>query len=143
MKEIIQAAMQFLFIPYIYGGKNVFTGLDCSGLVCEILKMTPVAPWDFERNAQGIHDYFLDHSFKEKKGPGALAFYGTDCQNITHVGFMVNDSTIMEAGHGNSQILNKEEAVAIEANVRLRPINYRADLVCVLCPKYEENGLLP
>lgn len=133
MKILYDYAMSFLGVPYLYGGKNRLTGLDCSGLVEELLKAGGAdAPG--VQNAQAFFDLFkLDPC---KRQFGALAFYGADNGHITHVGFLLDPYHIIEAGAGDSKTITLENAKMRSAMVRIRPINFRPDLQAVLWPRY-------
>lgn len=142
MKILYDLAMQHLLIPYVYGGKIPIVGLDCSGLVCELLHAVGAFP-SLEANAQGIHDYFITRSTKSEVGLGALAFYGKSEKEISHVGMLLDTHMMIEAGHGDSSTTSIEIAKSRGAYVRLRPFNYRKDLVTILRPDYQGIGLEP
>lgn len=134
-KELLLAyALSFLGVPYRWGGNNPLTGLDCSGLVCEILKGHGVVPHSMDATSQQLFNMFGDSSVSPQLG--ALAFYGKSKDEITHVAFCLNDRLIVEAGSGNHNVTDLSEAQAKGAVVRIRPLNYRRDLVSVLMPVY-------
>ena len=67
---------------------------------------------------------------------GALAFYGKNTQAITHIGFMIDENRMVEAGGGDSTTTDVNKAVQRGAFVRQAPYNRRKDLVAVLMPDY-------
>ncbi len=143
MTILAQIALQYIGVPYIYGGKNALQGLDCSGLVCELLHALGAIPFGFDANALGIHSHFAPLSKDGEITTGSLAFYGPDLKSIDHVAMFLDTHLIIEAGHGTPQTLTKEIATQRGAMVRVRPYNYRKDLVCVLRPNYEDMGFNP
>lgn len=133
-------ALQFLNTPYIYNGKNPLTGLDCSGLVSEILKGAGVISWNSNMNSQELYDYFKPQTQGTIIATGSLAFYGKDEKSIEHVALFINTHSVVEAGHGDSTITTLDLAKDRGAMVRVRPYNYRKDLVSVIRPNYEQVG---
>lgn len=130
-------AMSFLNKPYIWGGKNPIFGMDCSGLVCELLQSLGLIKSNDEHNAQSLCALFMKDS-EETKTPsfGSLIFYGKEIQSITHVGFGLNDLQMIEAGGGGASTVNMDVAEKTNAYVKIRPFNHRSDLVTILNPKY-------
>lgn len=124
-------------IPYKWGGSNSLTGFDCSGLVQEILSSIGQDP-PGDQTAQGLYDYFFKNGFVNVLGLGALAFYGKDIKSITHVVFMLDDFSAIGANGGGSQIKTFEDAEKMNAFIKIRPINYRKDLVAVVMPNYNQ-----
>lgn len=123
--------VQFLNTPYVWGGKNPLTGEDCSGFVCEILKMRGLIKTNEELDAQEIYDRFKDTG-KPVQKPGAILWYGKSLSQINHVALLLDHTTIIEAGHGDSQTLTKEDAAKQGAYIRPRLYNFRNDfLVCL------------
>lgn len=141
MNNLVLTALQFLRIPYIYGGKNPLIGLDCSGLVCEILHSAGLLPWDFQSNAQGIYDHFKEKAVDGEIAAGSLSFYGKSLTQIDHVGFLIDTHLMVEAGHGDPSLLTIDLAVKKGAYSRVRPFNYRKDLIKILRPKYSDFGI--
>jgi Cell wall-associated hydrolases (invasion-associated proteins) len=76
-----------LGLPYIWGGSNPLTGMDCSGYVQEILAAGGVDPKG-DQTAQGLFDFFSTNGLIGAKGAGSLAFYGKSPKAITHVAFL-------------------------------------------------------
>lgn len=142
MELLKQYALSFLGVPYRWGGENPITGVDCSGLVQELLISAGAHPdphHDF--TAQALYSYFEKHgAFPGLCTLGALAFYGKSRDQISHVAFCLDSSRVIEAGGGNHLTLTKDDAAAQNAFVRIRPVDHRADLVAVIKPAYNRIG---
>jgi cell wall-associated NlpC family hydrolase len=133
VKLLIDYAMSFLGVPYVYGGNNRFTGLDCSGFVQEVIKSGGVIlPSDM--SAQGLHDLFINAGCKRQAG--ALAFFGKGPKEISHVALMVDGYRIIEAAGGDRTTRDFDEFKRRGAMVRIRPLTHRTDLITVLWPGY-------
>lgn len=127
--------LSFLNIPYIYGGKNPLSGEDCSGLVCEFLKVLGVIQTNEEFGSQQLYDKFKPMTLTGDSvvaSTGSLAFYGKDESHIDHVAMFLDSNFIVEAGHGTADTLTKDIATQRGAYSRVRPYKYRSDLVTVL-----------
>jgi cell wall-associated NlpC family hydrolase len=137
LETAIEYAKQFIGLPYIWGGDDPLTGFDCSGLVQEILASVGLDP-EGDQTAQGLYDYFVKRpNTKTAQGPGALVFFGQSITKITHIGFMINDFQMIEAGGGGSKTLSLKDAATQNAFVKIRPASRRKDLVAVLLPSYD------
>lgn len=137
MKQLIKEyALKFVGLPYLWGGDDPIKGFDCSGLVQEILEAAGIDPVG-DQTAQGLYDYFVRLPDSSNiKTCGALAFYGKNVKEISHVALLVDDFTIIEAGGGGSRTQNLNDASNQNAFIRLRPVHKRKDLVAVVYPKY-------
>lgn len=92
-QELITFARQFLYAPYLWGGRSIF-GIDCSGLTQVVFKVF------------GIH-LLRDASYQAQEGetlnliseaqPGDLAFFDDDEGNIIHVGIISGEGTLLHA----------------------------------------------
>lgn len=130
-------ALSFIGLPYKWGGDDPVEGFDCSGLIIELYKSVGILPRDYDGTAQSIYDLFEKQSLQNSYGLGSLVFYGESVTKITHVAMLIDNSQpwrIIEAGGGNSHVLNKEDAALKNAYVRIRPMNYRSDKVAVIKP---------
>lgn len=132
-------ALSFLNIPYIYGGKTPLVGMDCSALACEILQATGALETNTELSSQQLFDLFRNDQFEGALKEGDLAFYGQGSSQISHVAVFLDNNLIIEAGHGNSQITTIVMAQNRDAKTRVRPHNYRKDLVAVVRPNYKKT----
>ena len=133
----IEHGLRFIGKPYYWGGQGPM-GLDCSGLMVEIMRATDKIGRKDDYTASQL--YMLFHSKlvpRPLAGPGMMAFFGGSIDHITHVGMVVDvleDSTVLvlEAVGGGSGVDTEEEAQARDAMVTIRPM--RSDLVAVVDP---------
>lgn len=131
-------AMSFLNSAYKWGGKNPLAGMDCSGLVCELLQSLGTLKNNEELTSQNLYDRFKVFALESKTVPefGTLVFFGKDAKSIDHVGFALNSLQMIEAGGGNSATLNEEIAEKTNAYVKIRPYKYRPDFFVIIHPNY-------
>ena len=134
VSSMIEYAMCFVGTPYKWGGSNPVEGVDCSGLLQEVLASIGMDP-SGDQTAQGLFNYFSQGCL-HIKGAGAIVFYGASMSQITHVALMINEFQIIEAGGGGSKTLTREDAGKQNAFVRIRPFGHRKDFVAALMPTY-------
>jgi len=137
-------AMSLVGTPYLWGGSNVLAGFDCSGLCIELMQSCGAFPQRQDTTAQGLYNnlYKTGAYIGNARSFGSLAFYGQSTTKITHVGFVLDSSRVLEAGSGGRRIKTVEDAARYNAVVRIRPIVYRSDLVAVGRPDYTSIGML-
>lgn len=126
-------AMRFVGLPYRWGGDDAIDGFDCSGLVVELLQSVGVLPKGFDSNAAGFWN-FPAFAKADAARFGSLAFFGLP--TVTHIGFCLSDTLMLEAGGGCAKTTSKEAAAAANAYVRVRPIKGRGDFVGFRHPSY-------
>ena len=107
-----------------------------------MLKSHGVIGSDKDYSAQGLYELLeKDGSFNMWK-IGAMAFFGKSATKVSHVGILLDQYRMVEAGGGDSRCKTKEDAAARDACVRIRPIRYRKDLVAVIKPRYASIGVI-
>jgi len=138
-KILVDYAMKFCGTPYIWGGDDPISGIDCSGLAIELLKASGVVKKkDYDNTAQGLFKDLLNWGGKAnvQAYPCSFVFFGKSSTEITHVGFCISPTLMIEAGGGGSNVTNVAAAAKFNAYVRVRPILARTDLVGYVHPIY-------
>lgn len=141
MTSLVQYALSFVGLPYLWAGDDTINGFDCSGLVQEILASAGVDPKG-DQTAQGLYDALEGTSKHGSVCVGALAFYGESVRKISHVAFCIDQYRMVEAGGGGSKTVTLQDAAAQNAYVRVRLIKSRKDLVATLKPQYNTIGVI-
>lgn len=136
MQLLIQYAMQFVGLPYKWGGDDPILGYDCSGFVQELLAAIGEDPAG-DQTAQALYDAFKNRA-SSLQVEGSLLFFGKSVTQITHVAFAISPVLMIEAGGGGGSKTNTSaDAAAQNAYLRVRPISNRKDLVASLRPVYK------
>lgn len=136
-QRLYRIVSPFIGVPYKYGGSNPMTGFDCSGFVIEVFKMLGVVGHRFDATSEDLRKKFSEI---EAPKAGALVFYGPP-HRATHVALCLSASLMIEAAGGDSTTTTPSEAHKRDACVRIRPINYRTDLLGYAMPYYPFNFL--
>lgn len=148
---LLSYMLGFVGVRYLFGGGNPLTGFDCSGLALVYLEAAGKWPFGQRTNAQGIHDHFEKTSARliktlptmqalpnQANGTlpefGDLVFFGTAAQGVDHVGLCLNAMLMLEAGGGDHTTITEEDAAKRNAFVKVMPMRYRRDFLCVLRP---------
>ena len=142
MDVLLRTALSYLGTPYKYGGKSPVGGLDCSGFVSEVLKSVGILSWDATLSAQQLYNEIEKSGRPDRWGLGSLAFYGSDVNHIEHVAFCIDQYRMVEAGGGDHLCLDVATAALHNACVRVRPIKFRHDFLCVVKPDYSAIGVV-
>lgn len=132
-------ALSMLGTPYRYGGNCVIHGLDCSGLVCEILRAAGELKAHEDLTAQQLYDRYENTGTGFQQG--GLAFYGPSVLKVTHVAWVIDSEFMIEAGGGDSSTSTLDKANSQNAVVRIRPIKYRKDFLLTAMPAYTQLKL--
>lgn len=98
-KLLIDFAILYLNVPYLWGGKSTF-GIDCSGLVQQVYKL---CGYKLPRDASQQAEVGEVLSFLEETEPGDLAFFDNQDGKIIHVGIVLEYGKIIHA-HGKVRI---------------------------------------
>lgn len=138
MEFVREYALSWLGVPYIFGG-NSRDGIDCSGYAQAVLRCAGIDP-PGDQTAQSLFDHFSQKGGWNRYSIGALAFYGKDAARITHVGVILDQYQMIEAGGGDSTTTTVDEARRRGAEVRISLIKARPDLHAVIRPSYALIG---
>ncbi|MEY4874934.1 MAG: hypothetical protein RL708_83 [Bacteroidota bacterium] len=113
VEAIIQNAVQFLNVPYLWGGKSMY-GIDCSGFTQLVYKLNNFyLPRDAYQQAEVGNTIQFG-----KQQTGDLAFFINQNNKISHVGICINDNEIIHCSAfvridtlNENGILNEEENI--------------------------------
>lgn len=130
--EFQQICYSFLNIPYKWGGFTPLEGLDCSGLVQELLKVIGICP-PGDNTAFDLMKHFESEGLASEVGTGSLVFFGLNGV-ASHIGIMINETHFIEAGGGGSAVNSIDIAKQKDARVRIRPLTNRKDLIKIIKP---------
>lgn len=141
-ERFVWVAEQHLGLPYIWGGDDPILGFDCSGLVVECGLSVGLFVAPFDTTSAGLFGYAVKlGGVIEKKDakPGDLILYAhtNDRRKIHHVGILIGDGLMIEAGGGRSTTVDSTTAARQNAYVRVRPAvdrgmyTFYADLLSV------------
>lgn len=122
----IRYAWTWLGRPYLWGGDDP-SGIDCSGLVIEILQGVGLLPHGYDNTEQGLFDRFRSSRIDAPK-PGALVFYKNVAGLITHVGLILEHDIVLQASGGGPASTSPTEAWKQNAFVKIRPLAYRMEI---------------
>lgn len=127
--QLTLVSIQYCNTPYIWGGSKPLTGLDCSGLVFNILK--DLQAYDGPRTtSHGFFEWAKKQTEFLSANPchGCLLFFGKP-ERINHVAIALDDKYMIESGGGDSRTKTRKDAETRNARVRIARINRRRDLV--------------
>jgi len=140
--RFVHYAQNFIGVHYNYGttetgGDDPVGGFDCSGLVTEAMRSNGMLRYNERLNAQMIYDRLVSEGCIEVREPqaGCLVFYKKPgAERIGHIGIMINENQVLEAGGGARDTHDEYDAAVRNAFVRIRPVHYRSDFLCYVDP---------
>ncbi len=115
-RQIVNYAKKFLGNPYVYGGNDLNTGVDCSGFAQQVMKHFKISiprTADEQRQGTALWGTFTKSRVIKPANlmPGDLLFYGT-ASYADHVAIYI----------GNKQIIH---ACDESTGIIISPYNYR------------------
>lgn len=91
-KKVVDYAKQFIGTPYVSGGNNLYTGVDCSGFTKQVYKNFGVNLERSSRSQYASNGYEVS---REQLKEGDLVFYGYS--NVCHVAIYVGNDQVIHA----------------------------------------------
>jgi cell wall-associated NlpC family hydrolase len=136
-EHLVNLALKLVGCPYIWGGANPWTGFDCSGFIIwifQVFGLLPSGDW----TAQGLAEHYRGGLPAGDALPqaGDLVFYGKSMSGVTHVMMSIGGKLVVGASGGGHLTTTREEAAKKGALVKVKPINYRGDMVGYGCPAF-------
>ncbi len=101
-KEIVDNALTFIGVKYVYGGTNLETGVDCSGFVQTIYRN-----FDIKLNRVASAQYMQGISInKSDLKPGDLIFFRYyNSSEVSHIGIYIGDNKMVHASSSRGQVV--------------------------------------
>jgi|WetSurSiteA1Bulk_404760.scaffolds.fasta_scaffold00047_17 cell wall-associated NlpC family hydrolase len=130
-KLSISYLKRFIGIAYRWGGDDPLAGFDCSGLIVEILQSVGIIPHGSDYSAQGLRERFAGTPCEPKAG--ALIFWLRN-DRAYHIEMLISAGYCIGASGGNENTDSEEDASAMNAFVKMRPIGYRGKNFIMLDP---------
>jgi len=131
-KKAIKYLWRWLGVPYLWGGDDVLAGLNCSGLIHEVLQSVGLEEHNFDSTAHDLYLKFIDYKV-EKPYAGCLVFWFRDGRAV-HVEMLIDDSLVIGASGGNSSVKTLRDAIRQNAFVKMRPLKYRGENFKIIDP---------
>ena len=91
-EKVVSYAKQFIGTPYVSGGNNLYTGVDCSGFTKQVYKNFGV---NLERSSSSQYACNGHAVSKEELKEGDLVFYGYG--SVCHVAIYVGNDEVIHA----------------------------------------------
>lgn len=99
--DLYSYAVRFLGNPYVFGGEDLYNGIDCSGFTMRVYQTIGIGLPHF---AQSQQRYGIEVPFGQEKA-GDLVFFGTSLYNITHVGIADGYGNMVHASSPSTGII--------------------------------------
>ena len=97
---VVAYGKQFIGTPYVWGGTNLRTGVDCSGFVYSVYKNFGIS---LNRNSAAMASNGVEVS-KSNLQAGDLVFFNTGGDSkISHVGIYCGDGTYVHSTDGKAR----------------------------------------
>lgn len=99
--DLYSYAVNFLGNPYVFGGEDLYNGIDCSGFTMRVYETVGVG---LPHYAQSQQRYGVEIPFGQEEA-GDLVFFGTSLSNITHVGIADGYGNMVHASSPSTGII--------------------------------------
>ena len=113
---ICDYAKKFIGTPYVWGGTNLTSGVDCSGLVYSCYKNFGIT---LNRTSREMYQQGTPVS-RDELQPGDLMFFNTFGNGVSHVGMYVGDGMYIQAADEGVTLtsINREYSVKTYVGAR-------------------------
>lgn len=100
--QIVNYALLFVGNPYVYGGNDLYTGVDCSGYTQQVMKAFQIA---LPRTSKAQSQIGVPILEREALKPGDLLFFGENKESINHVSIYIGDQYMVHASTPKTGIM--------------------------------------
>jgi len=135
-EDFVEYCKQYLGLPYIWGA-NGPDAFDCSGFAQVVLARISLDP-PGDQTANDLYRYFSNPQHGQPVATaecGCLVFYGKPAR-VGHVAICIDAENMIEAGGGGPETTSVAIARRQKAEVRIRPITRRKDIVSIIRPRH-------
>lgn len=101
--EIVNFSKQYIGTPYVWGGTNLTSGVDCSGFIYSVYKNFGIT---LNRSSRGMYSSNGVSVSKSDLKPGDLLFFNTGGGGVSHVGMYIGNSQYIHAATVDVKISN-------------------------------------
>jgi cell wall-associated NlpC family hydrolase len=101
--ELVLAAMNFLDVPYRWGGDSAREGFDCSGFTRHIFALTLGLALPRRADEQA-RQAGLQPVARDELQPGDLVFFNTLRRAFSHVGIYIGEGKFIHAPRAGSEV---------------------------------------
>lgn len=102
-EKIVDYSKQFIGTPYVWGGTNLKTGVDCSGFVYSVYKDFGIS---LQRSSASMYSQNGNPVSKSDLKSGDLVFFNTSGRGVSHVGMYVGNGQYIHSGNSGVEIAN-------------------------------------
>ncbi len=117
---------QWLLVPYSWG-EDDFHGIDCSGLIMEVLKGVGHFNEKDDLTADGLYEWYVKNGEEETPHKGCLVFFFDRYGKAVHVGMMADSRFMIHATGGGRKTKTIPDAIAKNAFVKMRELKKEAE----------------
>lgn len=132
---LILYSLSYCGTPSQWGGDS-YSGIDCSGLIVNILRAGGLLKKGEDYSAKGLFEKFRAHSQPLLAKPdftrGNLLFFGASFEEISHVAFLLGPNLMVEANGSKPDLHTAELARRAGAYVRVSHVTSRQDKLAVV-----------
>jgi cell wall-associated NlpC family hydrolase len=115
---------QFIGLPYRWGGDDPMLGFDCSGLIMEVLQGVGLELPADDKTADMLWQRYRPY---EVATPylGCLILWLNAEGRAVHIEMAIDNDHTIGASGGGSKTLTREDAIRMNAHVKMRPLAHR------------------
>jgi len=123
----LKTAEQYWGVPYKWGGRNHFEGIDCSQFVIECLKSVGELAEYEDYTANDLWNKLCrEHDASLVPSVGAIVFWFRQGKAV-HTAICLDEKMTIGADNGGRMVISKEKASEFNSFVKYRPLDYRPE----------------